>query len=92
MDATEKSVLEPRAERIARYKAERRRELAQRYGDPEELPSKWVRRDGRDLNKPAATTHGGELYSEGESVNGRTQEIVNGVEADTPGEPSYLRR
>ncbi|TRY59618.1 hypothetical protein DNTS_003895 [Danionella cerebrum] len=37
---------ESRAERIARYKAERRRELAERYGNQdEELPSKWSRRE-----------------------------------------------
>ncbi|XP_073688541.1 uncharacterized protein [Garra rufa] len=37
---------ESRAERIARYKAERRRELAERYGSQEEeLPSKWSRRE-----------------------------------------------
>uniref|UniRef100_A0A3B4YRE7 SVIL n=1 Tax=Seriola lalandi dorsalis TaxID=1841481 RepID=A0A3B4YRE7_SERLL len=41
----ENPVLEPRSERIARYKAERRRELAERFGNTEELPSKWVRRD-----------------------------------------------
>uniref|UniRef100_A0A3Q4HY15 SVIL n=1 Tax=Neolamprologus brichardi TaxID=32507 RepID=A0A3Q4HY15_NEOBR len=41
----ENAVLEPRSERIARYKAERRRELAERYGSIDELPSKWVRRD-----------------------------------------------
>uniref|UniRef100_A0A3B3V4B9 Supervillin c n=1 Tax=Poecilia latipinna TaxID=48699 RepID=A0A3B3V4B9_9TELE len=43
------------AERIARYKAERRRELAERYGDLEELPSKWVRRDGKELSNPATS-------------------------------------
>ncbi|KAL6476690.1 hypothetical protein MHYP_G00151890 [Metynnis hypsauchen] len=38
--------LESRAERIARYKAERRRELAERYGNQEEeLPSKWTKRE-----------------------------------------------
>uniref|UniRef100_A0A3Q3QGV5 Uncharacterized protein n=1 Tax=Monopterus albus TaxID=43700 RepID=A0A3Q3QGV5_MONAL len=41
---------EPRSERIARYRAERRRELAERYGNMEELPSKWVRRDGKEAH------------------------------------------
>uniref|UniRef100_A0AAY4CK36 HP domain-containing protein n=1 Tax=Denticeps clupeoides TaxID=299321 RepID=A0AAY4CK36_9TELE len=51
MDSVEKTQ-ESRAERIARYKAERRRELSERYGNQEEeLPSKWVRREraGRDV-------------------------------------------
>ncbi|XP_032442572.1 supervillin isoform X1 [Xiphophorus hellerii] len=93
MDASEKLVLEPRAERIARYKAERRRELAERYGDLEELPSKWVRRDGKELNNPATSARGGELNSDslGERVNGKTRDVTNGVKADTPGEPNYLR-
>uniref|UniRef100_A0A672RMH2 Supervillin c n=1 Tax=Sinocyclocheilus grahami TaxID=75366 RepID=A0A672RMH2_SINGR len=44
MDAV--ATQESRAERIARYKAERRRELAERYGSQEEeLPSKWSRRE-----------------------------------------------
>ncbi|XP_051995703.1 supervillin-like isoform X4 [Xyrauchen texanus] len=46
MDKMEKFSQESRAERIARYKAERRRELAERYGNQEEeLPSKWSRRE-----------------------------------------------
>ncbi|XP_063079001.1 supervillin isoform X2 [Engraulis encrasicolus] len=57
MDAVEPATLaETRAERIARYKAERRRELAERYGNlDEELPSKWVRRE-----RPARAARGGE--------------------------------
>ncbi|XP_017161930.1 supervillin isoform X3 [Poecilia reticulata] len=93
MDASEKLVLEPRAERIARYKAERRRELAERYGDLEELPSKWVRRDGKELSNPATSARGGDLDSDGlgERVNGRTRDVTNGVKADGPAEPNYLR-
>ncbi|XP_027016917.2 supervillin isoform X5 [Tachysurus fulvidraco] len=42
----ESSAAESRAERIARYKAERRRELAERYGNQEdELPSNWSKRE-----------------------------------------------
>ncbi|XP_041123033.1 supervillin-like [Polyodon spathula] len=37
--------LESKAERIARYKAERRRELAEKYRGPDELPSKYIKRD-----------------------------------------------
>ncbi|XP_056285086.1 supervillin [Pseudoliparis swirei] len=39
------SAPETKAERIARYKAERRRELAERYGNTDEITSKYVRRD-----------------------------------------------
>uniref|UniRef100_A0A8C4NMM1 Supervillin d n=1 Tax=Dicentrarchus labrax TaxID=13489 RepID=A0A8C4NMM1_DICLA len=39
------SAPETKAERIARYKAERRRELAERYGNTDEFTSKYVRRD-----------------------------------------------
>lgn len=48
MDAVETlqgSSLESKAERIARYKAERRRELAERYATLEDISSKYTRRD-----------------------------------------------
>ncbi|XP_053269432.1 supervillin isoform X2 [Pleuronectes platessa] len=45
VDALQSSAPETKAERIARYKAERRRELAERYGNTEEFTSKYVRRD-----------------------------------------------
>ncbi|XP_070704176.1 supervillin [Pempheris klunzingeri] len=94
MDAMENPVLEPRSERIARYKAERRRELAERYGNLEELPTKWVRRDGREVQDPAAQTLRGTSTSEGlgERVNGRTRGVTNGLEADAPAEANHLRR
>lgn len=92
----ENPVLEPRSERIARYKAERRRELAERYGNAEELPTKWVRRDGREAQEqPAAPAHRGgtaELDDLGERVNGRTRGVSNGVEADAPTESDCSRR
>ncbi|XP_037545163.1 supervillin, partial [Nematolebias whitei] len=89
MEAAENPVLESRAERIARYKAERRRELAERFGAVEELPSKCVRRDERGLTQ----TPGGALNSDdlGERINGRTQEAQNGLEADVPAEDDSLR-
>ncbi|KAM6914295.1 supervillin isoform 6-T6 [Lycodopsis pacificus] len=92
MDATENPVLEPRSERIARYKAERRRELAERFGNMEALPSKWVRRDGKEGHDPATEAHRGTLNSDGlsESVNGRTRGVTNGLEG--PAEPNHLRR
>lgn len=45
--------LESKAERIARYKAERRRELAERYGNSETVSSKYARRDRRDASDSA---------------------------------------
>ncbi|KAK5881241.1 hypothetical protein CesoFtcFv8_022062 [Champsocephalus esox] len=45
LDTLQNSALETKAERIARYKAERRRELAERYGNADEFTSKYVRRD-----------------------------------------------
>ncbi|XP_068574355.1 supervillin-like isoform X4 [Cebidichthys violaceus] len=92
MDATENPVLEPRSERIARYKAERRRELAERFGNMQELPSKWVRRDRKEGHDPATEAHRGTLNSDGlsERVNGRTRGVTNGLE--DPAESNHLRR
>lgn len=98
METMENPVLEPRSERIARYKAERRRELAERYGNLEELPSKCVRRDGREVSDPAAHTHKGTTLNSdgtpalGEGVNGRTRRVTNGFEADALAESACLRR
>ncbi|KAM6904794.1 supervillin [Xenentodon cancila] len=94
MDAMENPVLEPRAERIARYKAERRRELAERFGGSEELPSKWVRRNGKEVHEPVTKSCRGALNSDefGENVNGRTQEVTNGVGVDPPAEANHFRR
>ncbi|XP_061568583.1 supervillin [Cololabis saira] len=92
MDATENPVLEPRAERIARYKAERRRELAERFGGSEELPSKWVRRNGKEDPEAVTRSHRGALNSDDENVNGRTQEVTNGMGGDAPAEVNHSRR
>ncbi|CAL8287790.1 unnamed protein product [Boreogadus saida] len=67
---------ETRAERIARYKAERRRELAERFGSPEELPSKWGRREGED---PAAAIAAAATGTTG-AVNGRARDVANGYQ------------
>lgn len=45
IDTLQSSAPETKAERIARYKAERRRELAERYGNNDEFTPKYVRRD-----------------------------------------------
>uniref|UniRef100_A0A8C1WV71 Supervillin d n=1 Tax=Cyprinus carpio TaxID=7962 RepID=A0A8C1WV71_CYPCA len=45
LDSLQGSSLDSKAERIARYKAERRRELAERYADLEESSSLYTRRE-----------------------------------------------
>lgn len=77
---------EPRSERIARYKAERRRELVERDGNVVELPTNWVRRDGKEVEDPASQTQRGTVSS-GEGVNGRKREVVNG-EVDAHADPN----
>ncbi|KAK7901934.1 hypothetical protein WMY93_018703 [Mugilogobius chulae] len=91
MEAMENPVLEPRAERIARYKAERRRELAERYGVVEELPVKWTKREGREGQEGRSR---GMVSSESaptltDRLHNRTRAVANGLEAD---EGSFHRR
>ncbi|XP_070957624.1 supervillin-like isoform X7 [Oncorhynchus clarkii lewisi] len=100
MDTKENPALEPRSERIARYKAERRRELQERYGNMEELPSKWVRRDGTLMNSDRILS-GGVNGRAGGPEEGRRESntpleseprrVSNGFEADTAADPTYLR-
>lgn len=45
VDSLQSSSLDAKAERIARYKAERRRELAERYANIEENSSIYTRRE-----------------------------------------------
>uniref|UniRef100_A0A674MLJ7 Supervillin d n=1 Tax=Takifugu rubripes TaxID=31033 RepID=A0A674MLJ7_TAKRU len=59
------SAPETKAERIARYKAERRRELAERYGTTDEFTSKYVRRERKTAN--ASETFSSESREEGKS-------------------------
>uniref|UniRef100_A0A8C8DYH8 Supervillin c n=1 Tax=Oryzias sinensis TaxID=183150 RepID=A0A8C8DYH8_9TELE len=89
----EDAVLEPRAERIARYKAERRRELAERFNSLDNLPSKWVRRNGQETPEPVTQTSAQMINSDGlgERVDCRAQEVTNGVETDAPAESNSLR-
>ncbi|CAL8274407.1 unnamed protein product [Lota lota] len=72
MDSVDNGLLETRAERIARYKAERRRELAERFGSAEELPSKWGRREGPDARPTVAGATG--------AVNGKARDVANGYQ------------
>nr|XP_057917497.1 supervillin isoform X3 [Doryrhamphus excisus] len=55
MDTLQSSAPETKAERIARYKAERRRELAERYGTTEEFTSKYVRSRERKIADSSET-------------------------------------
>ncbi|XP_077069345.1 supervillin isoform X7 [Siphateles boraxobius] len=101
MDKMENVAQESRAERIARYKSERRRELAERYGSQEEeLPSKWSRRDRegrgvRDSNYVEKSVSGG--MNRGMGRNGRTPleerpapaMISNGCKVNTRGENTH---
>ncbi|XP_030649796.1 supervillin [Chanos chanos] len=95
---------ETRAERIARYKAERRRELAERYGNQEEeLPSKWSRREregreGRDsalTDKPYLEEVNGGAGRRGRAPPQRDPpppKISNGFEGEPTSENAYLSR
>lgn len=78
MEALEKPVLEPRADRITRYKAERKREPAQRHGNAEELPNKWVRREEDEVPDPQSRAQAGTVSADGEGVNGRKGGVTNG--------------
>lgn len=55
MDALRSSAPETKAERIARYKAERRRELAERYGAPDQFASEYVRGRERKIADSSET-------------------------------------
>nr|XP_057904295.1 supervillin [Doryrhamphus excisus] len=65
----EDPVLEPRSERIARYKAERRRELAERFGNMEDLTPQQVNREVHDTP------------SHRPGVNGKMHRVQNGSES-----------
>ncbi|XP_028842753.1 supervillin isoform X2 [Denticeps clupeoides] len=94
MDSVEKTQ-ESRAERIARYKAERRRELSERYGNQEEeLPSKWVRREraGRDVIERSLSggVNGAHRATPLEQEPALTETVANGFDPDKPHRPQTL--
>ncbi|XP_036796801.1 supervillin isoform X6 [Oncorhynchus mykiss] len=100
MDTIENPALEPRSERIARYKTERRRELQERYGNMEELPSKWVRRDGTLMNSDRILSGGvngraggpeGGRRESNTPLESEPRRVSNGFEADTAADSTYLR-
>ncbi|XP_060758018.1 supervillin isoform X2 [Neoarius graeffei] len=96
----ESSAAESRAERIARYKAERRRELAERYGNrEEELPSKWSKREGHGAHRDS--THSDRSQSRGVNTDvmacGKAPveeelKISNGYNKDAKPEKTNLNR
>ncbi|XP_061604574.1 supervillin isoform X2 [Phyllopteryx taeniolatus] len=63
-------VLEPRSERIARYKAERRRELDERFGHTEECVDPRRASDDEEARDPGS-----------QNVNGKTHGVLNGSDA-----------
>uniref|UniRef100_A0A7N6BM18 HP domain-containing protein n=1 Tax=Anabas testudineus TaxID=64144 RepID=A0A7N6BM18_ANATE len=70
------SALETKAERIARYKAERRKELAERYGNTDEFSSKYVRKDrkiGNTSETVSSTITEKEKYEDNGSVQTYTR-------------------
>uniref|UniRef100_A0A8C1XAE8 Supervillin c n=1 Tax=Cyprinus carpio TaxID=7962 RepID=A0A8C1XAE8_CYPCA len=95
---------ESRAEWMVRYKAERRRELAERYcSQEEELPSKWSRREReghgvRDSTYADKSVSGG--MNGGMRRNGRTpleerpgpEKISNGCKVNARGENTHQNR
>uniref|UniRef100_A0A1A7YXZ0 HP domain-containing protein n=1 Tax=Iconisemion striatum TaxID=60296 RepID=A0A1A7YXZ0_9TELE len=77
IDTLQSSASETKAERIARYKAERRRALAEQYGNAEDFTSKYVRRDRR-MGETSETTSSAVKEKERHEENGS--------------EPTYTRR
>ncbi len=100
MDKMDSVAQESRAERIAHYKAERRRELAERYGSQEEeLPSKWSRRERegrgvRDSTYADKSVSGG--MNGGMGRNGQTpleeRPVTNGCKVNACGENTHQNR
>lgn len=95
----ESSAAESRAERIARYKAERRRELAERYGNQEdELPSKRER-EGRGAHRDSTCSDRNESHGVNRDVKARgkspaEEELIvsNGCNGDARPEKTNLNR
>lgn len=80
------SALETKAERIARYKAERRKELAERYGNTDEFSSKYVRRD-RKIDNPSKTVSSTIKEKEKYEDNGSVQTYIRRGLRNKEGEP-----
>uniref|UniRef100_A0A673BQY4 Supervillin-like n=1 Tax=Sphaeramia orbicularis TaxID=375764 RepID=A0A673BQY4_9TELE len=92
IDTLQSSTLETKAERIARYKAERRRELAERYGNTEEFTSRYVRRDrkiGESSEAAPSTTRKNERQEDNESEQTYTRREYRSKVAEPDDEPTH---
>lgn len=93
LDSLQGSSLDSKAERIARYKAERRRELAERYANLEESSSLYTRREKQrettDTSEPKKTESSSVLsqYNKDSSALNRQGDRSNS-EAKTDATPS----
>lgn len=98
----ESSVAESRAERIARYKAERRRELAERYGNMEEellSNSSKREREGRGTHRDSTCSDKSQSHlvnrgvkARGNTLAGEELNISNGYSGDAQPEKTNLNR
>ncbi|KAK6329155.1 hypothetical protein J4Q44_G00011330 [Coregonus suidteri] len=88
VDTLQNSALETKAERIARYKAERRRELAERYGNTEEVTSKYTRRDRNagetsEKEKPEDKSSRSEQTLSSRASRNRTEDREESVDSES---------
>ncbi|XP_077358614.1 supervillin isoform X2 [Festucalex cinctus] len=91
IDTLQSSAPETKAERIARYKAERRRELAERYGTPDELTSKYVRSRDRKIvdSSETASEEKGKCEDNGSEQTYARRGLKSKIEIDTDVKADY---
>ncbi|KAJ7984425.1 hypothetical protein DPEC_G00354710 [Dallia pectoralis] len=85
VDTLQNAALETKSERIARYKAERRRELAERYGNVDEVTSKYTRKDRKvtettDREKPDDTSSRSEPSFSSRASRNKTRDREESIE------------
>uniref|UniRef100_A0A1A8NG14 HP domain-containing protein n=1 Tax=Nothobranchius pienaari TaxID=704102 RepID=A0A1A8NG14_9TELE len=84
IDTLQSSASETKAERIARYKAERRRALAEQYGNTDlDFTSKYVRRDRR-IGETSETTSSDVKEKEKHDENGSEPTLLETGGTDEP--------
>ncbi|XP_061911665.1 supervillin isoform X2 [Entelurus aequoreus] len=83
MDTLQSSAPETKAERIARYKAERRRELAERYGTTEEFTSKYARSKDRKIAESSETKTKEKFEDNGSEERYTRKGLKSKVDIDT---------
>ncbi|XP_036802509.1 supervillin isoform X2 [Oncorhynchus mykiss] len=88
VDTIQNSALETKAERIARYKAERRRELAERYGNTEEVSSKYTRRERKagetsEKEKPEDRSSKSEQTLSSRATRSRMEDCEESVDSES---------